>query len=79
MGSIYRRKWKDKNGNIKEGKILWIKYYDRSGKPCRESTRSTKEADAKRLLKKEKVRFQTASCQESILTRCGLMNWQRIF
>ena len=33
MGSIYRRKWKDKNGNIKEGKILWIKYYDRSGKP----------------------------------------------
>ena len=52
MGSIYRRKWKDKDGNIKEGEILWIKYYDRSGKPCRESTRSTKEADAKRLLKK---------------------------
>jgi len=40
MGSIYKR-----------GNIFWIKYY-RKGKPCRESTKSTKEADAKRLLKK---------------------------
>jgi integrase len=60
MGSIYRRKWKDKNGNIKEGKILWIKYYDRNGKPIRESTGrtnrestgSTKDSDAKKLLKR---------------------------
>ncbi|MGD8391880.1 MAG: site-specific integrase [Desulfobacterales bacterium] len=40
MGSIYKR-----------GNIYWIKYY-RNGKPYRESTRSEKEADAKRLLKK---------------------------
>jgi integrase len=40
MGSIYKR-----------GNIYWIKYY-RSGKPYRESTKSAKEADAKRLLKK---------------------------
>ena len=40
MGMIYKR-----------GKTYWIKYY-RSGKPYRESTRSKKEADAKRLLKK---------------------------
>lgn len=33
------------------GNIYWIKYY-RNGKPYRESTRSKKEADAKRLLKK---------------------------
>jgi integrase len=39
MGSIYKR-----------GKIYWIKYY-RNGKPYRESSRSTKESDAKRLLK----------------------------
>jgi hypothetical protein len=39
-GSIYKR-----------GRIYWIKYY-RNGKPYRESTKSTKEADAKRLLKK---------------------------
>lgn len=40
MGMIYKR-----------GKIYWIKYYHK-GKSYRESTRSTKEADAKRLLKK---------------------------
>jgi len=40
MGSIYKR-----------GNICWIKYY-RNGKPYRESTKSKKEADAKRLLKK---------------------------
>jgi len=40
MGMIYKR-----------GKVYWIKYY-RSGKPFRESTKSHKAADAKRLLKK---------------------------
>jgi integrase len=40
MGSIYKR-----------GKVYWIKYY-RNGKPYRESTKSFKDADAKRLLKK---------------------------
>jgi integrase len=40
MGSIYKR-----------GNTYWIQYY-RHGKPYRESTRSKKEADAKRLLKK---------------------------
>ncbi len=39
MGSIYKR-----------GNVFWIKYY-RSGKALRESSRSTKESDAKRLLK----------------------------
>jgi len=40
VGSIYKR-----------GNIYWIKYY-RNGRPYRESTKSTKEADAKRLLKR---------------------------
>jgi integrase len=40
MGMIYKR-----------GKVYWIKYY-RNGKPYRETTKSNKEADAKRLLKK---------------------------
>ena len=40
MGSIYKR-----------GTTYWIQYY-RNGKPYRESTKSRKEADAKRLLKK---------------------------
>ena len=40
MGSIFQR-----------GNVYWIKYY-RNGKPYRESVKSKKEADAKRLLKK---------------------------
>jgi len=52
MGMIYRRKWKNKDGTMVEGKTRWIKYYDRNGKPIRESTGSTKDADAKRLLKR---------------------------
>lgn len=40
MGSIYKR-----------GNVFWIKYY-RNGKPYQESTRSYKDVDAKRLLKK---------------------------
>ncbi len=40
MGSIYKR-----------GKVYWVQYY-RMGKPYRESTKSKKECDAKRLLKK---------------------------
>jgi len=61
MGSIYKR-----------GNIYWVKYY-RAGKPYFESSRSTKESEAKALLKKregqiaegrfkglrvEKVRFE---------------------
>jgi integrase len=38
-------------GLYKRGQTYWLKYY-RNGKPYYESTRSTKEADAKRLLKK---------------------------
>ncbi len=40
MGTIYKR-----------GKILWIKYH-RAGKPYYESTKSSKEANARRLLKR---------------------------
>jgi len=50
MGTIYRRKFKDKDGNTREGKTYWIKYYH-NGKPLYESTKSTKWADAANLLK----------------------------
>jgi integrase len=41
-----------KDGHMyQRGNIYWIKYY-RGGKPYYESTKSTKEADAKRLLRK---------------------------
>ncbi len=51
MGSIYRRKWKDKSGVVHEGEVFWIKYY-KDGAPFYESSESTKETDAKKLLKK---------------------------
>ena len=51
MGTIYRRRWRDRDGNMKEGKIWWIKYF-RRGKPYYESSRSIKHKDALRLLQK---------------------------
>jgi integrase len=51
VGSIYRRRWKDKDGNIREGEIWWVKYY-KDGKPFFESSESTRETDAKKLLKR---------------------------
>ncbi len=50
MGSIYKRKFKDKNGKTKEGNTFWIRY-QHNGKPVYESTKSTKWADAANLLK----------------------------
>jgi hypothetical protein len=50
MGSIYKRKWKNKEGTIRESAVWWIKYY-RNGCPMRESTETDKESEAKKLLK----------------------------
>jgi len=50
MGHIYKRTWKDKEGNTRQSNIFWIKYY-RDGRPFFESSQSTKRGDATRLLK----------------------------
>jgi len=50
MGMLYKRKWKDKAGVVHESDVWWIKYY-REGKPHRESSESTKEGDARHILK----------------------------
>lgn len=60
MGCIYRR-----------GKIYWIKY-SLHGRPCHESSRSRKEDDAKRLLKKrlggiEEGRFHGLDAEKIVL------------
>ena len=39
-GSIYRPKYRDKNGDLVESQVYWVKYY-KDGKPLRESTRAT--------------------------------------
>ena len=54
MGQLYRRKKRDGT----EGPIWWIKYYTQ-GRPVRESTGTTKETDAKRMLKEREGRVAT--------------------
>ena len=65
MGMIYKR-----------GKTWWIKYY-RNGKPYRESSKSHKEADAKRLLKRREGEISQGRLPGVYFERCGLTNWQR--
>ena len=50
MGHIYKRTWKDKQGNTRQSDIFWIKYY-RDGRPFYESSESIKKGVAKRLLR----------------------------
>ncbi len=50
MGSVYKPKYRDKDGTMKESAVWWIKYY-RNGKPYRESTKTTKITEAQRKLK----------------------------
>jgi integrase len=59
MGHIFKPKYRDKKTDaVRESRVYWIKYY-RNGKPYRESTKSVKEADAKRLLKKREGEVAT--------------------
>ncbi len=50
MGHVYRRKRKDRKGRVHESPVYWVQYY-RNGKKYRESSGSTKRADAERLLR----------------------------
>ena len=51
MGTIYKKRWKDKKtGQVYESHTLWIKYY-RQGKAYRESTKTDKKTVAAMLLK----------------------------
>jgi integrase len=50
MGSLYKRKQKLPSGEHKEGAVWWIKYHQ-AGRAVRESTGTTKETLARRLLR----------------------------
>lgn len=50
MGSIYRPKYKARDGTVKESKTWWVKFY-RDGHPTRESTETEKRTEAERFLK----------------------------
>lgn len=50
MGSIYKQKQRLPDGSYRELPTLWIKYYQH-GRPVRESTGTTKETKARRILR----------------------------
>jgi hypothetical protein len=50
MGSVFRPKYRGKDGTPIESAVWWIKYY-RHGKAYRESAKSEKETEARKLLK----------------------------
>jgi len=50
MGHLYKRKRKDRKGRVHESQVWWIQYY-KNGRKYRESSGSTKRADAERLLR----------------------------
>ena len=50
MGSLYRRKQKQPDGTYRELPTIWIKFYQ-NGRAIRESTETTKETVARRILR----------------------------
>jgi integrase len=57
MGMLFKKKFKQKDGTVYEGKTWWIKYY-RNGTPYYESTHTRNETDAKRKLKRREGQIQ---------------------
>lgn len=51
MGSLFRRQKRDRQGRLQESKVWWVKWY-RDGRPFRESSGSTRKADAEKLLRR---------------------------
>ncbi len=56
MGSIYKRNRRNRQGKLIQSPVWWIKYF-RSGLPYRESSGSTRRADAERLLREREGRI----------------------
>jgi len=50
LGGLFKRKYRDEKGALREGEKWWIKFY-RNGREYRESSGSEKKTDAIRLLK----------------------------
>lgn len=50
MGSLYKRRHRGPNGDVVESPIIWLKYYQ-NGRAIRESSGTTKETVARRMLR----------------------------
>jgi hypothetical protein len=68
MGSLYRPTYRAADGSQKESAIIWLKYRDALGVLRRESSETTKEQEAKRLLKqREGAAVEGASSRQAWL------------
>jgi hypothetical protein len=59
--------------HLQKRKVYWIQYY-RNGKPYRETTKSQKEADAKRLLKKREGEISQGKLPGIYFDRYNIVN-----
>ena len=84
MGSLYRRRRTTKDGQVKQGETWWLKYYA-NGRAIRESSGTTLERKARRMLRVRegdaergipidpKVnRISFADAMASVLTDCEI-------
>lgn len=71
MGSFYKRKQRMKDGTVRELPTIWIKYYQ-GGRAVRESTGTTKETVARRMLR---AREGDVEHGVPIIPRAGLVTF----
>jgi hypothetical protein len=50
MGSIYRPKYRNADGDLVESSVWWLKFYV-NGKPVRVNSKTDKEGKARQILK----------------------------
>jgi integrase len=72
VGSLYRKRRKQRDGTTVEEQIWWVKYY-KDGRPVRESTGTTKEKEAANFLKR---REGDVAKGHPILPRAEKVRWE---
>src|SRR2546421_209312 len=69
MGAIYRPKYRDRNGEIREAAVWWVRFRQH-GKTVRQSTETTSEPKAKRFLRERALLRRMGSLARH---QCGLV------
>ena len=70
MGSLYKRTFTTADGTIRERPTWWLKYYQ-NGRAIRESTGTTKETVARRMLRLREGDVERGIPVNPTTTRCG--------
>jgi hypothetical protein len=80
-GSVYKQRWKTKDGGIRESTIWWIKYY-REGGQFRESSQTDDRSKAEALLRRRvagELPPKKKRGQGSVYLRNGSTWWIRYY